>query len=166
MSESCCEHIQSKMLNVADVDWKNLSSHPSEFVRIDERLRLKEVNLMRYGHHSISEIASEEISKHLRMIKNMRNLLFVHARQYFGLELSPIAIEKSEINNLNINEKNETIKVDNYFIMEFIIRETADRLNTEKFYKKLLSRLMYYPPACGDMEAILEKIIKHVTFQV
>jgi hypothetical protein len=140
------------MLTKDSINWRYLLSHPSEFVRIDEQLRLLEISIRatglqeKYGPSWSFAVEHENFS-HLRIIGNFRRAINLFGSHYFNVEiLSQDEQLKQSMKNLKtISKKNKTYP--NYFedyhmspIESFsnFIDCIAIKKNTEKIFLHFL----------------------------
>lgn len=67
-------------------NWDDVCTHISEFVRIDEHLRLKQLALESISPELLhwTFLAGLEVSEHKRILNNMRCFLIHHAREIWG----------------------------------------------------------------------------------
>lgn len=134
------------------INWQNLLTHPSEFIRIDEQLRLKQISLANFNDRieGWNKVAGQENLEHQRMIYSMRCYLSMTGTNLFGVQMLSRgeyqALKRSFVDreniltetdqdyaNLNVMSQNE------YWL---ILNQAMDRCNTERFYRKLLRTII------------------------
>lgn len=141
------------MLTVDSINWRYLLSHPSEFVRIDEQLRLLETEISEFrnvdGHMLLkwSFAAQQENESHFRLIKNFRCAINLFGSKIFNakitsdeeqhkLETFLLKIAGScEPPKPNIFEENIDIPKE---MFEKLVECIAKRKNTEKIFQQFL----------------------------
>ena len=159
-------------------NWANILSHPSEFVRIDEVLRQKQIELNRFTDTipGWSEVAAQANLDHKRLIYRMRCYLNISGGSWFGSQI----LSWEEYKNLKASNNWET--GDDYCTCEedklavltastadqfWLIMSTAfDKQNTINFYKKMASAILgnHYTPE--ERVIMAEIIYKHCDFMI
>jgi hypothetical protein len=126
------------------INWRWLLHHPSEIVRLDEQLRLKELSLLEFsediGVHF--DHVFKEVKNHLKLIHNFRCYLYIEATKYFQTcmfsndefrllkerQPSEYCNENKQVNFSNLSENQMTL----------FLKVACDRKNTENIFKKLI----------------------------
>jgi hypothetical protein len=161
------------------LNWNYILTHPSEFVRLDEHLRLKQIELDEF-HSRIegwTRIAAQEHLDHQRMIYSMRCYLSITCTNRFGmLMLSQREFESlknsffDRDNYLSADDKQyETLNHLTYNEYYLILRMASDRKNTERIYRKLLGQLLDEMDECEEpftKEAMIDTIINKCLFTI
>lgn len=138
---------------------ESLYEHISEFVRIDEHLRMKYLFLENVTPESTgwTFVAGQEINEHKRIVKNIRCFLHYHAKEFFGEDGKMFS--KNEYENIK-NQKDanyrlyENLKgydlISNEDQFWFFIRALNDKESTIDFYKTLLENIFKSTHGDGD----------------
>ena len=150
---------------------ESLYDHISEFVRIDEHLRMKHLGLETVTPECAgwTFVAGQEVNEHKRIIRNIRCFLHYHAKEYFGEDAKMFS--KNEYENVkNQKDSNYTIyeNLPGYHSISddeqfwFFMRALNDKETTMDFYKKLLEHI--YQSSHGQFINGIEKsdIVKNL----
>ena len=134
------------------VNWKNLLTHPSEFVRIDEQLRIKQIELATFDEKIVgwTKIAAQENLEHKRLIYSMRSYISITCYNRFGVSMLSDgeyqALKNSFVDRENIMTNNDqeyetlhTYSQNEYWL---ILHLSSDRWATERLYKKFLGKII------------------------
>ena len=146
----------------------SLYEHISEFVRIDEHLRMKQLFLETITPESFgwTFVAGQEINEHKKLIKNIRCFLHYHAKELFGEDVKMFSkkeYEKIKLQkdvNYNLYETLEgydLISNENQFW--FFIRALNDKENTMNFYQSLLENIFKSTQNVGEFISAADRII-------
>ena len=157
-------------LEISGIDWKNLSTHPSEYVRVDEKLRIKfQLLQQRFGTwvDGWTNQCQEENLKHQKLIYSMRCYLYHNGTRQFNC---PILSEK-ELETLKQSRPRESTFLDHDHTelhepmseKEFmlLISETSDRLYSCKFYRKLVSAILCPTRCAAENKYLIEAIVSN-----
>lgn len=130
------------------ISWNSILSHPSEFVRIDEQLRLLQFEIFDYKDQFLTDSVLHEIYNHEKLIFAFRDAIRIFGRHIFGANV----ISDDEVRNSKgfFPPKDETRSSGPNFFMDFnsnsmtsemfraLIGSIVCRRNTEKVFKKFL----------------------------
>ena len=155
--------------------FESLYDHISEFVRIDEHLRMKQMHLESITPESRgwTYISGQEINKHKRIVKNIRCFLHYHAREFYGMDAKIL----SQNEYLNLKTQKET----NYQIYQnltdfdsicnddqfwFFMRALSDTDATVEFYKILLETIYQTKIEVNGIEKkeLIQNLLKKCVF--
>ena len=130
------------------INWNYLLSHQSEFIRIDEQLRLLQIQLSKFrdcqervqSSDYWIDTANQEHILHMKTIKSFRCVINLFGCHIFNEEI--LSREQSLESQIQ-DEFDRFQKVDNYatdseeiFAKLYLI--ISDRKNTEKIYQRFL----------------------------
>ena len=161
------------------LNWDHMLTHPSELVRLDEHLRLKQIELDAF--HSRLEgwtkIAAQEKLEHQRLLYSMRSYLSITCTNRFDMPMLSQTEYESLKNSFTDRENylsaddQQYQKLDHTTYQEYylILRMRSDRKNTERIYRKLLGLLLDELDACDDFfkkETMIDTILKRCFFTV
>jgi hypothetical protein len=166
--------------NMDQLNWSYILTHPSEFVRLDEHLRLKQIELDGFHSRMVgwTKISAQENLEHRRMIYSMRCYLSITCTNRFGVSMLSESEYESLKNSFNDrdnfiseNEKKyETLNNLSYNEYYLILKMASDRQQTERIYRKLLGKLLDEFEEFDDdqfnKEAVTETIIKKCFFTI
>lgn len=160
-------------------NWGSLLSHPSEFIRIDEQLRIKqnELSTFNYDVEGWTKIAAQENLEHKRLVYSMRSYLYITCQNIFCVPiLSRVeydSLKSSFVDRENIiTEKDQdyatltSMSQANYLL---ILHLSSDRYNTERLYRKILGRIidsMNTQLEYAMKEKMIDTIIKKCFFSL
>lgn len=161
------------------LNWSYILTHPSELIRLDEHLRLKQIELDEF-HSRIegwTRIAAQEHLEHQRLLYSMRCYLSITCTNRFGtLMLSRgeyEALKNSFFDRDNLLSENdkqyETLNYLSHNEYYLILKMASDRTNTERIYRKLLGKLLDEMDECDDQfkkDTMIDTIIKRCLFTV
>jgi hypothetical protein len=173
--EAAMEKMSKQSLRIDQVNWKNLLRHPSEFVRLDEQLRLKQLELADFNELTpgYNIVAAQTQLEHQRLIYSMRCYITISGFQVFRVPiLSPNEYQSlknsftdrenliSDIHNFIEVSKNE----DEFWL---VMQTTNNKHNSEKFFKRIMTQVLclYLIPK-DDKERIMNVIINRCHFSV
>ena len=138
------------LLNSTLVNWKNCFSHPAEFVKLDQLVKMKQQVLDKYiggRYNQWEELICQEIESHKKMLYNLRNIIYIVGTEYFGFEI----LSEQDRNELiysyipdpDLKEKksNENPILRDFHCRQFwtFLAVRADKLSSEKFFSKVLN---------------------------
>lgn len=145
--------------------------HPSELVRVDEKLRAKILELEKINENSFgwSLQAEREIAEHLRMLVNMRVCLMHAASEYFGAcilstsELVQLQDQSSKYVKTLREEQLPCLEIKSIRseTLWFLCAMATDKNMTEAFYRKLLVEII---PTLKEREDIITHVTKYIDF--
>jgi hypothetical protein len=172
--ERACQKMSNQSLKTDQVNWRNILSHPSELVRIDDKLRTKQIELQDFDERTpgYNITAAQTVLEHQRLIFSMRCYVAIVGMNFFHVPIlsSP---EFHKLKNSFVDRENFVTDSSNYVEMssledEFwlILQTTSDRNNSEKFYKKIMSEFFVFYPFLEDKEKLMDSIIKHCRFMI
>ena len=128
-------------------NWENFLTHISEFVRVDEHLRMKQMSLETVTPENTgwTFLAGKEVTEHKRILNNMRCFLHYHAREIWGSDA--IMFSKTEYDTIKTLEDNpyklyedmpgyDSVSNDDQFW--FLMRAIHDKKAPNIFYKVLI----------------------------
>ena len=157
------------------INWDDLFTHISEFVRLDEHLRIKVLSLEDISPESRGWTfqAGVEITDHKRSINNMRCFLHYHAREIWGDNC--VMFTKKEYEKIKMLEDNryrlyeempEFNSVTSNDQFWFLMRAIHDQKSTNELYEFLVE--LVYKHIDGRFLGGLEKneITKNVLQKV
>lgn len=134
------------------IKWSNLLTHPSEFTRIDEQLRLKQIELASFSDavEGWTKIAAQENLEHQRLIYSMRCYLSITCQNIFGASMLSKnefqSLKNSYIDRENILKPGDqdyaTLNRLSYYEYWLILNMTSDKHNTEQLYRKILGKII------------------------
>ena len=168
----------TNLVKMHQFNWQNLLSHPSEFIRVDEVLRCKQIELEQFTENiqGWTEVAAQEILEHKRLLYRIRCYLHISASSFFNCRI--MSMESLE----NLKQSNNFANIpdflksheDSFSILTsstpdqfWLIMSTAfDRQNTLKFYKKTISSILGDRYSCDEKEIMIDIIIKHCDFKI
>ena len=155
-------------------NWENLYDHPSEFVRLDEVLREKQLSLTNIPSTRTgwTTIAGAEIEEHRKILNRMRCYLNYQGCTAFLCKI----LSDKEIESLRsfkqtpIDEslfKNKTmIKSDDE--LWFLMHANTDKKNTIAFYRLLIEKTLddnlgeaQHNLWVSNKEAVIDEVIKY-----
>jgi hypothetical protein len=146
------------------VSWKNLLTHPSEFIRIDEQLRIKQIELATFNNTigGWTKIAAQENLEHKRLIYSMRSYIYITCYNRFGVSMLSDGEYQSlkdsfvDRENFMTNSDQDYATLNTYSQNEYylILHLSSDRWNTERLYRKFLGKII------EDMDPTLEWFAK------
>ena len=132
------------------VPWKNLVQHQSQFIRLDEQIRMKQFDLSAYNYavEGWTKVAAQEILEHQRILYKMRCYIHINCCNIFGQPM----MSKNEFENMKLsfrdtdnflseNEEDETFNLTPSEI-SLLYEICKDKTNSVNFFKKLLSVLL------------------------
>jgi hypothetical protein len=173
--ESALEKITKQTLRIDQFNWKNLVNHPSEFVRLDERLRLKQLELGDFNEFisGYNPVAAQEHLEHQRLLFSMRCYLVITGYNLFRL---PIISEREQQSlkesftdreNYIADLKNFIELSDNENEFWLIMQTTSDKSNTQKFFKRIMSEVLsFFQIDYDDREKMMKLIIERCRFTI
>jgi len=166
----------TNLLRMRQFNWSNILSHPSEFIRIDETLRLKQIELNQFTDTipGWTLVAAQENLDHKRLIYRMRCYLHIAGINYFGHSM----LSHEEYQNLKESNSfetgNEFIKCpeDNLAILTrstptkfwLIMSTSFDRQNTINFFKKMIFEILGEHYTKEEKEIMSQIVIKKCDF--
>ena len=130
-------------------NWDDVCTHISEFVRIDEHLRLKQMALDTISPELIhwTYLAGLQITEHKRILINMRCFLIYHAREIWGEDATMFS--KGEYEKIKAHEDNlytlykdapEFNAVSNGGQFWFLMQAIDDKEGTIELFKRLVDK--------------------------
>lgn len=131
----------------------SLYEHISEFVRIDEHLRMKYLFLETVTPESVgwTYVAGQEINEHKKIIKNIRCFLHYHAKELFGEDVQMFSKKEYEKikSQKDVNYRlYETLtgfdQISNEDQFFFFLRASDDKETTMDFYQSLLENIFKF----------------------
>jgi hypothetical protein len=149
--------MSSKALSMDSINWRYLLSHPSEFVRIDEQLRMLAVEVKAWKYEfSAKELmkwtysAELENDSHLRLINNFRSAVNLFGSQIFNTRIISEE-EQSQLETflMKVSHKEEPEKhCPTLFFEQYnnrpketfqkLVQLIASRKNTEQVFTQFL----------------------------
>jgi hypothetical protein len=172
--KNACRKMTNQSLKTDQVNWRLLLTHPSELVRIDEKLRMKQLELRDFDERTpgYNVTAAQTHLEHQRLIFSMRCYCAIVGMNFFHVPILSIP-EFHSLKNSFVDRENFTTDSNNYvelssFEDEFwlILQTTSDKNNSEKFFKKIMSEFLVFYPFLEDKEKIMDTIIKHCRFMI
>lgn len=156
-------------LNISMINWENIFQHPSEVVRLDAILKLKQINLAECNctNAGWSITAANEIAETKRMVNNMRCFIQQQASQIYSPEI--LGISDSDYHALKtFSAKNINFvgKVKDTSQLWYLIFANSDKRNTEIFYRHLLEQMIDWSKNPQDQQQNIDMIINKVTFSI
>ena len=166
----------TNLLRMRQFNWANILAHPSEFIRIDESLRIKQIELNQFNDimPGWTLVAAQENLDHKRLIYRMRCYLHIAGINYFGHSM----LSHEEYQNLKTSNSFET---GNEFIrcssenLAILTRSTStkfwlimstsfDRQNTVNFFKRMVFAILGEHYTQEDKEIMSEIVINKCDF--
>jgi hypothetical protein len=148
----------------------NLFEHISEFVRIDEHLRIKMLCLDNITPESPgwTYLAGKEITEHKRIINSVRCFLQYQARENWGQDIHMVSspeykrIKTHKDNNYEIYNLPAYDSISNDDQFWFLMTALNDKEATYAFYKTLIGKV--YKTTNGKFISGIQKdqIISHI----
>jgi hypothetical protein len=157
------------------INWGWLLQHPSEIVRLDEQLRLKEIALLNLNEKIGDNFnyVSEEVGNHLKLLHNFRCFLYIEGTKYFRACL----LSKTEFSALKNRQppqyftENTPVNFSNWTEnqLTLFLKVTCDKKNTENIFKKVIFRFL--SQTCGgstfpEKSAIADVIMSRCSFSI
>ena len=153
-------------------------THPSEFVRIDEQLRLLQFQLCEFKNQFLTDSILQEICEHEKVVTGFRNALNMFGCYIFETEI----LSEGEAIASWGSSKTGTQSVGANFFQEFtsmtsemfrkLISSILDKRNTEKIFRRFLIVLFddyinagnkYFSiESEAEKEQIMHEIIKRI----
>jgi hypothetical protein len=158
------------------VNWKNLLNYPSEFIRIDEQLRLKQLELNGFDENTLgwTKVSGQCNLEHKRLIYSMRCYLHINGCHHFNtpimsrteyLELKASFREKDNYTNPSENNLAPITSVtQDEFLL--IVSTSSDKGSTEKFYIRLIETILGKNISQAEKDNIIPIIMKNCVFTV
>ena len=162
------------------INWRYLLSHPSEFVRIDEQLRLVQMELLCFNEHSNgwTKHAAQEVKHHLNVILRFRTAVSLFGCNIFNAEIVSLD-EFVKFGNITLSNEDPLADIFNekhcnMFAGKFnkLVSIINDREQTENIFRKFLifvfdNYISLNNPVTGistdaSKENIMNEIIKRV----
>ena len=145
-------------------NWDDVCTHISEFVRIDEHLRLKQMALDTISPELIhwTYLAGLQVTEHKRILINMRCFLIYHAREIWGEDATMFS--KGEYEKIKAHEDNlytlykdapEFNAVSNGGQFWFLMQAIDDKEGTIELFKRLVDK--FYRTEDGHYISGIEK---------
>jgi hypothetical protein len=159
-------------------NWTNILSHPSEFTRVDEALRVKQLELNQFTDTipGWTIVAAQENLEHKRLIYRMRCYLNIAGTKLFGHSI----LSFQEYQNLRASNNFETgddyvkrpednlacltSSTQNQFWL--IMSTSFDRLNTIKFYKKMIFAILSCNYSPEERRAMADIVVTRCDFMI
>ena len=147
-------------------------NHPSEFVRVDEKLRMKQLELGDFNEQTpgYNLVAAQTHLEHQRLIYSMRCYLAIAGMNFFNVPIVS-AHEFQNLKNSYVDRDNFVTESDNFIELsntedEFwlIMQTTTDKNNSEKFFKKIMSEFLSCYPLLDDKEKMMDTVINCCRF--
>jgi hypothetical protein len=167
---------RTSQLNIDHVSWMNLLTHPSEFVRLDELLRWKQLELKEFNERTRgwNKVAAQEILNHQRMLYSMRCYLVINGCHIFNTsvmstnEYANLKNSFKEKENLISPTENNCASLTSPTQDEFwlILSTTNDRKNTETFYKKIIQNILCGMGGNVELYKMIDVIVNKCSFTV
>jgi hypothetical protein len=159
------------------LNWNYILTHPSEIVRLDEHLRLKQIELDGFNRRITgwTKVAAQEHLEHQRLIYSLRCYLAITCKNLFDISMLSRheydSLKNSFFDRDNYLTENdrqqETLNHLSYNEYYLILLTASDRNKTERIYRKLLGKLMDELTYCDESfkkEDLIETIIKRCFF--
>ena len=134
------------------VNWRTLLTHPSELVRLDEQLRLKQLELAQFTERQEgwTKIAAQENLEHKRMIYSMRCYISITCNNMFHVSMLSDSeyqsLKRSFVETENIVKPTdqEYAILNHLAYKEYfqILYQRSDKYNTERLYRKLIGKII------------------------
>jgi hypothetical protein len=159
-------------------NWDNILSHPSEFVRIDEVLRQKQIELNRFTDKipGWSLVSAQANLDHKRLIYRMRCYLNIAGGSWFGSQILSLEEYKNlkSSNNwetgddyVTCEEENLEVLTSSTAVQFWLIMSTAfDKQNTINFFKKMTSAILGNQYTQEERVIMAEIVFKHCDFMI
>ena len=165
------------------INWQFILSHPSEFVRIDEQLRLHLFQLSDYKDQFLTDSILSQIRSHEKIIIAFRDAINIFGRHIFGSEI--ISIEEAASSWRELQDEEYEQDATNFFqeytsmtseMFRKLIGCIINKRNTEKMFQKFLiilfdnffnvnvenNSIPFFSISDSEKEAIMYNIIKDV----
>jgi len=159
-------------------NWSNILSHPSEFTRIDECLRLKQLELNQFSNTipGWSLVAAQENLDHKRLLYRMRCYLHIAGTNYFGCSILSREEHQNlrESNSFDTGEEFISSPEENLAVLTsstpskfwLIMSTSFDRLNTINFFKKIIVEVFGKHYSQEEKELLAEIVINRCDFMI
>jgi hypothetical protein len=156
-------------LEVRQINWTNIFDHPSEFTRIDEHLRTKFLLLKTFSPKvdGWTLQSGQENFKHQMLIHTMRSYLYQNGIRQFNCQIlsqtEKEALQASRPKELLHLEETTQLSETNLSEKEFMVltSETADRLNSCQFYRKLISEIIGSSKPKQEKKYLIEAVVSN-----
>lgn len=127
------------------ISWNYILTHPSEFVRIDEQLRLLLTQLSIFKQEFLTDSILQEVKEHEKIITSFREALNTFGFIIFGgailsdgeaeANMKKIIENQEQSSNVNFFNEFNTLQVE---MFRKLFGSILDKMNTEKVFKKFL----------------------------
>ena len=158
------------------INWEFILSHPSEFVRIDEQLRLLQIQLSAYKEQFLTESILQEIHEHENILIGFRDAVNIFGCHIFGVEILSDEEAAKKNHSLNQPQSNGANFFQEYTNMtremfRKLIDVIEDKRNTEKVFRQFLIVIFdnyinvgdnHNPHLNSEKEKIMHEIINRV----
>ena len=134
------------------INWRNLLTHPSEFTRIDEQLRLKQLDLAKFNERmeGWTKIAAQENLEHQRLVYSMRCYLSITCNKLFGVSMLSTgeytSLKESFVDTENILSETDpryvTLNEITHNEYWLLLHLASDRYQTEQLYRKVIGKII------------------------
>lgn len=139
-------------LKTDQISWKNIFDYPSEFVRIDEHLRMKQLQLDTFDESTFgwSKMSGQEVLEHKRLVYSMR--CYVQIQGCYIFQTALISKKDFECLKESFREREDYIKTeDSDFLtltqlenekLNVLLSTAADRIASENFFRKFIDQVV------------------------
>ena len=146
-------------------------------MRIDEQLRLKISELENITPQNLigySINLNNEIISHIKLLINMRCFIVNFGRELFGhpiisnVDIFQLKTKASSMDRSYLNHLMNFIDIVNFSSNELwaYLTATSDRLNTERYFKKMLQHALPLSFCPNDRANKIDSIVKNVIFKI
>jgi|SanBayMetagenome_1026888.scaffolds.fasta_scaffold26957_1 hypothetical protein len=173
--EMAFEKMAKQSLRTDQFNWRNLLTHPSEFVRVDEQLRLKQLELNDFNELTpgYNLVAAQTHLEHQRLLYSMRCYLSISGMNFFNIPIVS-ANEFQSLKNSFVDRENYLTELNDFIEIsknedEFwlIMQTSTDKINSEKFFKKIMSEVLSnYYISKDEKEKVMDVVINKCHFTV
>jgi len=175
MMDRAFERLANQRLRTDQFNWKSLLCHPSEIIRIDEQLRLKQLELGDFNERTpgYNLITAQTNLEHKRLLYSMRCYLAICGFSFFRMPVFSHE-EHQRLRNSFVDRPNFETRQNSFIELTtneddfWLIMQTAcDKQNSEKFYKKIMGEVLsYYQFPHEQKEHMMDVIIQKCRFTV
>jgi len=140
----------AKHLKINNVNWCKITSHVSEFVRLDEQLRLKFIELETFSTSTDgwTPLAGQEVLLHKRLIANMRSYLHSSGSNIFKCRLFSFNEYQNLCKSFTFQEdflqpgERQTMEEFIQEQIDLVLSTLLDRMNSVSFFEKLVDSIL------------------------
>lgn len=156
------------------INWRFLLTHPSEFVRLDEQLRLLQIHLFDCQKEFLTDSILQEIHEHELTIISFRDAINIFGKKYFQTDILSPGENENQRGYTSEKPKNANFFLEyenmSQEMFQKLVQCLADKKNTEKIFAQFLivlfddfiNTLNHSPFSDEEKQLIMLDIIKRV----